>query len=173
MTANVWVRWLTVLIFDTVHSDRAPLSNNFPLGLGLIKNNSNYYYYYYTILPPTILNAYYGPENELCVCYTLSYLILTIEVRRGAVISQCHTPTKPRSWHCELHEHRAGLPERLPNIWLMHRNMALTTLTYGCKLPNAPKRWLPRVLKATPSPTLITVSQSMQESAWAFLPQIF
>lgn len=100
MTANVWVCWLTVLIFDTVHSDRALLSNNFPLGLGLNKNNCNYYYYYYTILPPTILNAYYGPENELCVCHTLSYLILTIEVQRGAVISQCHIPTKPRSWHC-------------------------------------------------------------------------
>lgn len=36
MTENVC--WLTTLIFDPVHSDKALVSSNLPLGLGVNKN---------------------------------------------------------------------------------------------------------------------------------------
>lgn len=39
MTENVC--WLTTLMFDPVHSDKALVGCNLPLGLGFNKNNTN------------------------------------------------------------------------------------------------------------------------------------
>lgn len=69
-----------MLILDPVHSDKALLSNNLHLGLGVNKNNTN------STTTNTMI-AYYGPNSELRAGNALSYLILITEVQSSEVIS--------------------------------------------------------------------------------------
>lgn len=108
MTENVC--WLTTLMFDPVHSDKALVGSNLSLGLGVNKNNTN------STTSNTMI-VYYGPDSELSASNALSYLMLVTEVQGSEVISQCHIPSKPWSWHCiiELNT-KAEFPESLPDL---------------------------------------------------------